>query len=64
MPKKNMTPAELKAWQRAERRKTLAAARKISKKGRASARKAEQVATKQAGLKMATRKRLVTKKKK
>lgn len=64
MPKKRLTPAEFKAKRAADRRKTLEAARKISKKGKAAARKAEQNATKQAGLKAAMRKRLVTKKKK
>ena len=61
---KKLTPAEFKARQRRERKKTLAAAFKISKKGKAKARKAEQSATKQAGLKAAMRKRLVTKKNK
>ena len=60
MPTKKMTPAEHEARRAAERRKTLAAAKKLSVKGR---KKAQQQAAKQAGLKMATRKRLVTKKK-
>lgn len=64
MPKKQMTAAEHKVRRAKERRATLAAAKKISKKGKVRAKKMEQQATKEAGLKMATRKRLITKKKK